>query len=176
VGTRLAIDGVRIVERVEIHNLLSGMPRALDVGHTIEKTMRKPTAPRLLLADDNTVVLNASAAALILHGFEVHTAIDGLSALTAIQHWHPDIALLDIEMPLMDGRTVARNVRAMVLETQPLLIALTALTSLADRLASIQAGFNYHFTKPVQFEALLRTLDFHLDPSLKHFRPTDGTT
>ncbi|WP_371882837.1 response regulator [Caballeronia sp. S22] len=69
--------------------------------------MRKPTAPRLLLADDNTVVLNASAAALMLHGFEVHTAIDGLSALTAIQHWHPDIALLDIEMPLMDGRTVA---------------------------------------------------------------------
>ncbi|BAN26486.1 response regulator receiver domain protein [Caballeronia insecticola] len=112
-------------------------------------------------------MLNASAAALMLQGFDVRTAIDGLAALTAIQHWHPDIALLDIEMPKMDGRAVARNVRAMISEPQPLLIALTALTSIADRLASIQAGFNYHFSKPVQFEALLRTLDFHLDPSLR---------
>jgi DNA-binding response OmpR family regulator len=139
------------------------MPRAFRVGHAIEKTMSKPTAPRLLLADDDGRVLNASAAALILQDFEVRTALDGLAALTAIQRWHPDVALLDIEMPLMDGRTVARTVRKMDPTMQPLLIAWTALTSVADRLASIHAGFNYHFTKPIQFEALLRTLDFHLD-------------
>lgn len=137
--------------------------------------MSKPTAPRLLLADDDGVVLNANATVLMLQGFEVRTAIDGFAALTAIQRWHPDIALLDIEMPVIDGRTVARNVRAMASETQPLLIALTALTSLADRLASIQAGFNYHFNKPMQLEALLRTLDFHLDPSRRPYLPDDGT-
>ncbi|WP_250515105.1 response regulator [Caballeronia sp. INDeC2] len=132
--------------------------------------MRTSTAPRLLLADDDRVALDACAAMLMLEGFDVHTAMDGYAALTAIQTWHPDIAMLDIEMPVMDGRTVARNVRTMDSTRPTLLIALTALTSLADRLASIQAGFNYHFTKPVQLDALLRTLDFHLDSSRRLHR------
>jgi DNA-binding response OmpR family regulator len=150
------------------------MPSARDVPDILEKTMRTHTGARLLLADDDSVTLQACADALVLEGFDVRTAIDGYSALTVILSWQPDIALLDIEMPVMDGCTVARNVRTVASKAPPLLIALTALDSLADRLASIQAGFNYHFTKPVQFEALLRTLDFHLDKSIRHFPPVDG--
>jgi len=68
--------------------------------------MRTHTGARLLLADDDSVTLQACADALVLEGFEVRTAIDGYSALTVILSWQPDIALLDIEIPyaVLQGR------------------------------------------------------------------------
>ncbi|MDR5774237.1 response regulator [Caballeronia sp. LP006] len=125
--------------------------------------------PRLLVADDDAAIRAACASALSLEGYDVHTAQNGCAALAEIRRWRPEIALIDVEMPLMDGREVARQLRQADEHKLTLLIAVTALSSMAERAASIRAGFNYHFTKPLRLSALLETLALHAS-SLKSAR------
>ena len=114
-----------------------------------------PTVPRrILLADDNPDALESLALVLRLRGHEVFSAANGALALeTAVRHM-PEVALLDIGMPLLDGYEVARRIRAQEWGKAVTLVALTGWGQESDRRRSQEAGFNTHLVKPLDLDKL----------------------
>jgi signal transduction histidine kinase len=113
---------------------------------------------RILLADDNADALESLATVLRLRGHEVYSAPNGAIALeTAVRHI-PDVALLDIGMPLLDGYEVARRIRAQEWGKAITLVALTGWGQESDRRRSQEAGFDTHLVKPLDLEKLTRLL------------------
>ena len=109
---------------------------------------------RLLVVDDNVDAAETIATILRLSGYEADCAYDGPSALSAAQSRKPDVVVLDIGLPGMDGYEVARQLRARPAFRRLPLIAVTGYGQQNDRQKSMQAGFDEHFTKPVDPEAL----------------------
>jgi CheY-like chemotaxis protein len=95
---------------------------------------------------------------LELSGFECHTAATGPIGLDVIKELRPDVALVDIGLPELDGLEVARLVRQEQSSEQLLMIALTGYGQREDREAARRAGFDTHLVKPVDFDALLGLL------------------
>jgi signal transduction histidine kinase len=109
---------------------------------------------RILLADDNADALESLAAVLRLRGHEVFSAPNGAVALeTAVRHM-PEVALLDIGMPLLDGYEVARRIRLQTWGKAVTLVALTGWGQEADRRRSQEAGFDTHLVKPLDLDKL----------------------
>jgi len=113
-----------------------------------------PRRHRILLADDNPDSVESLASVLRQLGHEVFSAANGRSALETAARCRPDVALLDIGMPLLDGYEVARQIRAQPWGRQVTLLALTGWSQEADRRRSEEAGFEYHFVKPLKLERL----------------------
>jgi CheY-like chemotaxis protein len=105
---------------------------------------------RILVVDDNEDAAEALATLLSLAGDQTRTAFDGPSALDAARELCPDVVLLDIGLPGMDGYEVARQMRADPALSHATLVALTGWGSEADRRRSEEAGFDFHLTKPVE--------------------------
>ena len=95
---------------------------------------------------------------LQMDGHDIAVVHDGRQALAKIKSFRPEFALLDIGMPELDGYEVARRVRQGELGTAVTLIALTGWGQEADKAQAAAAGFNHHFTKPIEPEALIRML------------------
>jgi signal transduction histidine kinase/CheY-like chemotaxis protein len=112
------------------------------------------TGHRILLADDNRDALDSLATLLQCDGHEVHTAGDGAEALIVAAEHHPDVVLLDIGMPKLDGYEVARRIRAEPWGKRTVLIALTGWGQDEDRRRSREVGFDSHLVKPLDPEAL----------------------
>ena len=116
-----------------------------------------PTGHRILVVDDNVDAARSLARVLTrLHGQEVEVAHDGPSALATAQAFRPEIVLLDIGMPVMDGFEVARRLRSRPEFARTRLIALTGWGQEADRQRSKEAGFDAHLVKPVSPEDLMK--------------------
>jgi signal transduction histidine kinase/CheY-like chemotaxis protein len=113
-----------------------------------------PRGHRILLADDNRDALDSLATLLQCDGHEVHTAADGAEALEVAAACHPDVVLLDIGMPKLDGYEVARRIRAEPWGKSAVLIALTGWGQDEDRRRSREVGFDSHLVKPLDPEAL----------------------
>jgi signal transduction histidine kinase len=113
---------------------------------------------RILLADDNRDALDSLATLLQCDGHEVHTAADGAEALELAAGCHPDVVLLDIGMPKLDGYEVARRIRAEPWGKRTVLIALTGWGQDEDRRRSREVGFDSHLVKPLDPEALSKLL------------------
>jgi CheY-like chemotaxis protein len=109
---------------------------------------------RILLADDNRDALDSLATLLQCDGHEVHTAGDGAEALEVAAQCKPDVVLLDIGMPKLDGYEVARRIRAEPWGKAAVLIALTGWGQDEDRRRSREVGFDSHLVKPLDPEAL----------------------
>jgi CheY-like chemotaxis protein len=111
------------------------------------------------VVDDN-VDAAASLARLLrrVYGQEVRVAHDGPNALELVEEFRPEVVLLDIGMPGMDGYEVARRIRGLGDFSGTRLIALTGWGQEADRLSSREAGFDHHLVKPVDPEVLCRLL------------------
>ncbi|MBJ9624005.1 MULTISPECIES: response regulator [Burkholderia] len=120
--------------------------------------MSSSTARRLLIADDDSALVTAYAQFFSLYGYAIQTANDGASALDLYRDWRPDVVMLDIQMPRMDGWAVARAIRSMNIAPSPLLVAMTALDARSDQTASFNAGFDHHFVKPVELGVILAVL------------------
>ncbi|MFM0224187.1 response regulator [Paraburkholderia dipogonis] len=120
--------------------------------------MATPNAARLLIADDDPNILAAYALFFTDHGYDVRTAGDGLDALAEYRAWRPAAAVLDIQMPAMDGRAVAREIRRQQSSPFPLLVAVSALSSPSEQAESIRSGFDHHFVKPADLLVVLATL------------------
>jgi signal transduction histidine kinase len=103
----------------------------------------------ILIADDNQDALESLALMLRLEGHEVHCASDGEEALTLAGLRRPEIVVLDVGMPKMDGCEVARRIRAEAWGRKAVLVALTGWGQDADRKRSREAGFDMHLVKPV---------------------------
>ena len=113
---------------------------------------------RILLADDNADALESLATVLRLRGHEVYSAPNGAIALeTAVRHM-PEVALLDIGMPLIDGYEVARRIRAQEWGKAITLVALTGWGQESDRRRSQEAGFDTHLVKPLDLDKLTALL------------------
>jgi len=113
---------------------------------------------RILVADDNHDAATSLGILLNDAGYDVRTAADGGQALEMAAQFRPDIVLLDIGMPRMNGYEVARQIRAQSWGGDLLLVALTGWGGADHRQQTAQAGFDHHLTKPVDPAALTRLL------------------
>jgi PAS domain S-box-containing protein len=115
-------------------------------------------ARRILLVDDNVDAAESLAVLLRLDGHEASVACDGPAALAAAQAKPPELVILDLGMPQMDGFEVARRLRALPGLSDVLLIALTGWAQEEDRKRCQEAGFDGHLPKPVDWAALRQFL------------------
>jgi len=95
---------------------------------------------------------------LELDGHEAHKAFDGEQAINVARHLSPDVVLLDIGLPKMNGYEVCRNLRGEPWGKNLTLVALTGWGQEEDRRRSKEAGFDTHLVKPVDLKALTRML------------------
>lgn len=136
--------------------------RAIEIAdaspapHTISHGARR--ARRVLIADDNRDAAESLAMLLEIEGHKVTIASNGDEALEHIATHQPDIALLDIGMPKPDGYEVARRVRADPKHGEIVLVAVTGWGQEGDKIRARDAGFDLHFTKPVEPERILELL------------------
>jgi two-component system CheB/CheR fusion protein len=113
---------------------------------------------RVLVVDDNRDGADSLAMLLRLGGHDVCVANDGPGAVTAAASFAPEVVLLDIGMPGMNGYEVARRIRLLPGSGRVLLVAVTGYGQEEDRRRSRAAGFDHHLVKPVEFDALARLL------------------
>jgi signal transduction histidine kinase/CheY-like chemotaxis protein len=118
---------------------------------------------RVLVVDDNRDAADTLGELLGLSGYEVALAHDGETAVRAVQEQRPEVVLLDIGLPDIDGYEACRRIRANgSLPKQPLLVALTGWGQQSDQQAAKAAGFDAHLTKPVAPDDLVALIDDHL--------------
>lgn len=121
--------------------------------------VRDPGQPvRLLIADDYADAAESLAMLLSNVGVETAVAFDGEQALARAIRWQPQICVLDIEMPKLDGRELARRIRRQAWAERPLLIALTGWTSPQDASRAMEAGFDHYMIKPVEPLKIVRLI------------------
>src|SRR3546814_9773941 len=133
---------------------------------------------RILVVDDVLPNVKLLEAKLSSEYFEVLTASNGPEALAVIERENPDIVLLDVMMPVMDGFEVCRRIKADPRTTHLPVVMVTALSDVADRVRGIEAGADDFLTKPVVDSALfarvrsLRRLKMMMD----EWRPREQTS
>jgi len=110
---------------------------------------------RVLVVDDEPQIVRALAINLKARGYDVDTAVDGTAALTAAADRHPDVVLLDLGLPDLDGVEVIRGLRGW---TRVPIIVLSARHSSTDKVAALDAGADDYVTKPFGMDELLARL------------------
>ncbi|MFI6156244.1 response regulator transcription factor [Kitasatospora sp. NPDC051170] len=108
---------------------------------------------RLLVVDDEPALRDALESSLAFEGYEVATATDGYEALESVERDKPDLVLLDIMMPRMDGLTAVRRMRSRG-DTVPVLM-LTARDAVGDRVTGLDVGADDYLAKPFELDELL---------------------
>ena len=121
---------------------------------------------RILVADDNSDAVEALALQLRLAGHEVRSANDGLEALEVAETFAPQVVLLDLGMPRMDGYEAAREIRRKWWGKSATLVALTGWGGQQDRQKTTDAGFDAHLVKPVTEFDLFQAIAFSRSTSL----------
>jgi CheY-like chemotaxis protein/two-component sensor histidine kinase len=153
-----ASDGLELGSRFEVRLPLATAAAppsksTIEENGTVEKR-------RVLVVDDNPDALESLKMLLEYIGHEIEVASDGRGAIERILSWHPEVALIDIGLPDLDGYEVVTRLRAMNLDTRPLLVALTGYGQPEDRMRALSAGFDVHLTKPVDLDELTRILSW----------------
>ena len=115
---------------------------------------RAPNVRRVLVADDNRDSADLLGEIVAQLGSEVTLAYDGEEAVERARAFQPDVAVLDIGMPKMDGYEAARRIRSESGERSVKLVALTGWGQAEDRRRAREAGFDEHLVKPVELAAL----------------------
>jgi PAS domain S-box-containing protein len=124
------------------------------------RAQRPPVTPvRVLLVDDDPLVLESTAFVLKLDGHEVATAASGAEALSRLAVFQPQVVLLDIGLPGMNGYETARRIRALPQGKKLELVALSGYGQEDDIQRSLAAGFNQHLVKPAALEVLAGVLE-----------------
>jgi adenylate cyclase len=113
------------------------------------------TPPRILVVDDNPANVDILRARLAAHGYEIITAADGEEALVAVREQQPDLILLDVMMPKLDGIEVCRRVRADATLPFIPIVLVTAKTDPKDVVQALEAGGDEYLTKPVDQASLV---------------------
>jgi CheY-like chemotaxis protein len=112
----------------------------------------------VLVVDDNVDAAQSLAMLLQILGHEVETVGDAVSTLARAPLFQPDLVLLDVGLPQMNGYDVARALRAQPFMREAMLVACTGYGQEEDRRRAREAGFDYHLVKPVHAEDLERIL------------------
>jgi DNA-binding response OmpR family regulator len=114
---------------------------------------------RILLVEDNEMNRDMLSRRLARRGYDVVLAIDGEQAVTLTRLGRPDLVLLDMDLPIKDGWTAAREIRASGDYAGVPIIALTAHAMSDDRARAIEAGCNDYETKPLDFARLVLKIE-----------------
>jgi PAS domain S-box-containing protein len=137
-------------------------PRGVQRPQSVGRPGRLSLAGiRVLIVDDNRDGADSMALLLESMGSTVRVAYDGLAGLAEVSEFLPDVVLLDIGMPVMDGYETCRQIRKLSLNLRPAVVALTGWGQEQDKKAARQAGFDAHLTKPAdpaKLEDTIRTL------------------
>jgi two-component system OmpR family response regulator len=128
--------------------------------------MKKTPTPervvcRVLVVDDSQDTAQALAMLLRHAGTEVDVALDGLKAIQRASFFRPDVVLLDLGLPWMHGHDVCREIRKKVSPHRPLMIAITGHDKPETRQKSMDAGFDAHLLKPVDYGELMTLVQQH---------------
>jgi CheY-like chemotaxis protein len=126
-------------------------------GRCCTLSIPMPATLSILLIEDHEDAREAMRALLELDGHAVETAAEGVQGIELARQKSPDVALIDIGLPGMDGYEVARRIRAVVARP-PFLVALTGYGQPEDRQQATEAGFDAHLVKPVDPPELTRVL------------------
>jgi PAS domain S-box-containing protein len=121
---------------------------------SVPRPIAAPATLRILLADDNRDAAESLAALLQIDGHDVAMVHDGPAAIEAFARIGPELALLDIGMPGLNGYEVAKRIRQSHPDSAAKLVAITGWGQDDDKTRAIEAGFDYHLTKPVELERL----------------------
>jgi len=130
----------------------------------------------VLVVEDDPDTAQSLARLLTLYGHEVRVALDGPTALQAAEDSPPDVALLDISLPGIDGYRVARELRDQDRPKRPLIVAVSGHGSEEDRRLSREAGIDLHLVKPVEpgpLQSLLKRFRSFVTP-LPELSPSGG--
>ncbi|WEF33487.1 hybrid sensor histidine kinase/response regulator [Pseudoduganella chitinolytica] len=138
-----------------------GAPEAQAAGHSLQG---QPQGRRILLVDDNVDAVRMLGMLLEQHGCKVEVCHDPVTALARFDTLRPDVAVLDIGLPIMSGHELAREIRQRPGGAQCRLIALSGYGQPEDMARSLAAGFELHLVKPVQPERLLNILQTGMAP------------
>ena len=114
---------------------------------------------KILVVDDLRDSADSLALLFDALGHETMTSYDGQQAVEAAQAFRPDIAFLDINMPILDGYDAARSLRDALADAPPVLVALTAVSGPDARRKADDAGFDFYITKPADFNVLITIVD-----------------
>ncbi|HET9479727.1 MAG TPA: PAS domain S-box protein [Pyrinomonadaceae bacterium] len=136
--------------------VLSAPSVVSEVG--TDGAQEEPTQRRILIVDDNRDSADSLAMLLEITNNKTYMAHDGVEALEAIEKNRPEVVLLDIGLPKLDGHEVCRRVREQPWGKDVVIIALTGWGQEDDRRKSEEAGFNGHLVKPVDYDQLLELL------------------
>jgi signal transduction histidine kinase/ActR/RegA family two-component response regulator len=119
----------------------------------------RPGGKRVLVVDDNADAAESIAVLLEMEGHEVKTVTDAMQALSCLETFTPQVAIIDIGLPGMNGYELAAGIRANATQRKPLLIALTGYGQAEDFDRSRDAGFDHHFVKPAELRAIQVAID-----------------
>src|SRR6185369_7379226 len=129
------------------------------VSSRVSDVAAEPTSQRrILIVDDNVDSADSLAMLLEITGNQTYLAHDGVEAIESIEKYRPEVVLLDIGLPKLDGHEVCRRVREQPWGKDIRIIALTGWGQDDDRRKSEEAGFNGHLVKPVDYDKLLALL------------------
>ncbi|CAN5355438.1 hypothetical protein BH10PSE17_BH10PSE17_34200 [soil metagenome] len=159
----LILDPVQLMGRVDLRvedaAARTGAVGEMVQGSTPSRTETAlSTAPVVMVVDDSVTVRRVTQRMLIRDGYQVVMAKDGVDALEQIQEFAPDIMLVDIEMPRMDGFDLTRNVRSDVRTREIPIIMITSRTADKHRNMAMSLGVDLYLGKPYQEEELLRSV------------------
>jgi CheY-like chemotaxis protein len=137
-----------------------------EVGNEITAVSATLPSPykniTILLAEDNETNIEMIQEYLIFEGYHVVLARNGYEAIARAEEMHPNLVLMDIQMPQMDGLEAIRYLRNKPQFRKMPIIALTALAMPGDRDRCLAAGANEYISKPISIKTLMRTIDAQL--------------
>lgn len=144
--------GSEFVVRISVAHAPSELPAAAPLVSAPQRSRR------VLVVEDNEDAREAMTLLLKEEGHDVRAAADGIRALAEVEQFAPEVVLLDIGLPGLDGYEVARQLRALPQTAGALLVAITGYGQAEDREMTREAGFDYHLLKPVEPLRLIELL------------------
>jgi CheY-like chemotaxis protein/two-component sensor histidine kinase len=147
---RAESDGLGKGSRFIVSLPLAEAPVAAAAVAPVEAASRPGTVKRVLVVDDNVEAADALGALLGILGAEVRVVYDGQAALAAYRGFRPEVVILDLSMPSMDGYEVARSLRREPWGARSMLVALTGWSQPEVRARVLEAGFDRYLVKPIK--------------------------
>jgi len=132
-------------------------------------------AARILIIEDNKANLELAEYLLKASGYATLAARDGEEGVRTARKELPDLIICDLQMPVMDGYEVVRNLKKDPQLRSIPVVAVTALSMPGDRGNVLAAGFDGYLSKPIEPETFVRTVEGFVPPGLRARRPTQGS-
>jgi CheY-like chemotaxis protein/two-component sensor histidine kinase len=138
---------------------LMEFPESPSVVEDAAPTLHNSSKRRILFADDNRDVVESFQMMLRTLGHVVETALDGMEALKKADDFRPEVIVLDVGMPRLDGYETAKRIRQRAWARDVVLIAVTGWGNEKDKLRSAEAGFDIHLVKPVDATGIIEAIE-----------------